>query len=69
MQKQNNEKPTHMHVSLTRIKTEQYRIRKNRLFQLEGTCSSHLVQLSEQFRANQKLKDVVEGTVQMPLKL
>jgi len=39
----------------------------NRLFQLEGTYNDHLVQLPDQFRADQKLKRVIKGIVQMPL--
>lgn len=41
------------------------RMRKERLFQLEG--NNHLVQLPEQFGADQKLKHVIKGIVQMPL--
>ena len=44
-------------------KTEQ-----NRLFQLEGTYSDHLVQLPDQFRADQRLRHVIKGLAQMPLK-
>ena len=33
---------------------------ENRIFLLEGTDEDHLVQLPDQFRADQKLKDVVE---------
>jgi len=40
---------------------------ENRIFLLEGTDEDHLVQLPDQFRADQKLKDV-KGIVQMPLK-
>jgi len=35
---------------------------------LEGTNEDHLVQQPGQFRADQKLKHVVKGIVQMPLK-
>lgn len=59
-----------MQVSLNRIRTEQNRngteqtrIEQSRLFQVEGTCNDHLVQLPEQFRANQKLKHVVKGNM------
>jgi len=38
------------------------------LSQLEGTYSDHLVQLPDQFRADQKLKHVIKGIVQMLLK-
>ena len=40
---------------------------QNRLFELEGTYNDHLVQLPDQFRADQKLKHV-KGILQMPLK-
>jgi len=35
---------------------------------LKGTYNDHLVQLPEQFRADQKLKHIIKGIVQMPLK-
>lgn len=38
-----------------------------RIVQLERTCKSYLVQLPDQFRANQKLKHTNEGIVQMSL--
>ena len=37
------------------------------LFQLEGTQKDRLVQLPDIFRADQKLKHVAKGGVQMPL--
>ena len=37
-----------------------------RIFQLEGIYTDHLVQLPDQLRANQKLKHVITGFVQMP---
>jgi len=37
-------------------------------FQLEETYDDHLVQLPDHFRADQKLKHVIKGVVQMPLK-
>jgi len=39
-----------------------------RILQLEGTYYDHLVQLPDHFRADQKLKHVFKGVVQMPLK-
>jgi len=42
-------------------------IKWNRLFELKGTYNDHLVQLPDQFRADQKLKHV-KGILQMPLK-
>ena len=44
------------------------RIEQNRNFQLKGTYNNHLVQLPDHFRADQKLKHIVKGIVQMPLK-
>ena len=41
---------------------------KNRVFQLEGTYNDHRVQLPDSLRADQKLKHVVKGIVQMSLK-
>jgi len=41
---------------------------KNIIFEVEGTHSYHLVQQPDHFRAHQKLKHVIKGTVQMPLK-
>ena len=41
---------------------------KNRIIQLEGTYNNHLVQLPDHFRADQKLKHIIKGTAQMPLK-
>lgn len=38
----------------------------NRLFQLEVTYDNHLVQLPENFRAEQRFKLVIKGIVQMP---
>ena len=38
------------------------------MFQLEGTYNDHVVQLSDQFRVNQKLKHGIQVIVQMPLK-
>jgi len=35
---------------------------------LEGTYNGHLVQLPDPFRADQKLKRVIKGIVQTPLK-
>lgn len=40
---------------------------QSRLLQLEGTYNDHPVQLSDHFGADQKLKHVIEGIVQMPL--
>lgn len=37
--------------------------------QLEGTSIYYLVQLPDCFRADKKLKNVIEGIVQMTLKL
>jgi len=34
---------------------------------LEGTYNNHLVQLPDDFIADQKLKDVIKGIAQMPL--
>ena len=42
--------------------------KRTRLFQLEGTYKDHQVQLPDHFRADQKLKYVVKGIVQMSLK-
>lgn len=39
----------------------------NRTVQLDGTCRDHRVRPPDHFRANQELKHVVEGIVQMPL--
>ena len=38
------------------------------MLHLEGMYDYHLVQLPDRFRADQKLKHVVKGIVQMPLK-
>ena len=38
------------------------------MLQLDGTYNDHLLQLPDQFRADQKLKHVTKGIVQMPLK-
>lgn len=38
-----------------------------RIVQLEGCCKDHHVQPPDLFRANQKLKQIFEGVVQMPL--
>ena len=35
--------------------------------ELEGTYNDHRVQLPDHFRADQKLKHVIKGVVQMPL--
>ena len=45
-----------------------FRIEQNWIFQLEGTYNDHLVQLPDQFRADQKLKYIIKGMVQMSLK-
>lgn len=37
-------------------------------FWWEGACNDHLIQLPDHVRADQKLKRVVIGIVQMPLK-
>ncbi|PKU36123.1 aryl hydrocarbon receptor nuclear translocator-like protein 2 isoform x1 [Limosa lapponica baueri] len=41
---------------------------QKRICQLEGTYNDHLVQVPDHFRAAQKLKHVVKGIIQMPLK-
>lgn len=38
------------------------------LLQLEGTYKDHLVQLPDQFRADQELNHIVKRIVQIPLK-
>ena len=38
------------------------------VFQLEVTYNKHLIQLPDQFRADQKLKHVIKEIAQMPLK-
>lgn len=40
----------------------------NRIFQLEETYSNHLVQQPDDFRVDQKLKQITKGIVQMPLR-
>lgn len=42
-------------------------IKQTGIFQLEGTYNNHLIQLSEPFRADQKLKLILKAIVQMPL--
>lgn len=49
-------------------RTEWNRIKQSRLFPLEGTYNDHLVALPDQSRADQHLKNVIKGTVQMPFK-
>lgn len=39
----------------------------NTIVQLEETFPDHVVQLPDLFRANQKLKHIIEGTVQTAL--
>lgn len=43
-------------------------IEYNRIFQLEETYSNHLVQQPDDFRVDQKLKQITKGIVQMPLR-
>lgn len=44
------------------------RIRQDLVVRLEGTYNDHLIQLSDQLKADQKLKHVFEGIVRLPLK-
>lgn len=48
------------------IPTE-WTVEYNRLFQLEGTYNAHLVQLSDHFRLDQKLKHILKDNLLMPL--
>jgi len=41
--------------------------KQNRTCHLEGSYKYRLVQLPDHFRADQKLKPVIKGIVQMPL--
>jgi len=64
-QKEQSQYPTCIEYSYQPFRIEQNRTKQK--FQLEGTYNNHLVQPPDHSRADQKLKHVIKGIVQMPL--
>ena len=58
----------YQHLTSVFLVQYQNKMEQNIIFHLEDPCHNHLVQLPDDFAADQKLKHVVKGIVQMPLK-